>query len=230
MNLFEKYEVIPLRITEICDSYQRWSLDYFTNQEVVPVPYIDITIQLDISLACKIWNNQLSSGKGTLTAWLMWNLMQSLKEFSCFQWRYINGEWFEVQNPPLFTPIALDRGDRFVNLVIENSFKLTWDEFATNWTNLKQEVQLKGIFEVNDSNRFGFSQFIGNLPRLHFTSLSLHQANSFCQNFFYFGERRSSSDGVTIMPMAAKLHHSSSDPYVFELLLKNYLKRLQQKE
>jgi len=227
MNLFKRYEVIPLTTTELPGNYQPWALDYFTNPDLIRVPYIDITIQLDISAAAEIWQKKLSGGKGTLTAWLTWNLMQTLKEFSCFQWRYINGQWFEVQNPPLFCPIVVDRSDRFANLVIENSFKMTWQEFAETWTDLKQRIQSEGNFETSDAAVFGFSHLIGNLPHLHFTSLTLHQPASFCQHFFYFGARRCDAQGVTLMPLAAKLHHSSGDPYVFQLLLKNYLQRLQ---
>lgn len=227
MNLFERYEVIPLTLTELVGDYQPWALDYFTNPDLVPVPYIDITVQLDISTASAIWEEKLSRGKGTFTAWLTWNLMQSLKEFSYFQWRYINDQWFEVQNPPLFCPIAVDRADRFVNLVLENPFKMTWQEFAETWTDLKQRIKLESTFKTNDASVFGFSQVIGNLPHLHFTSLTLHQPASFCQHFFYFGARRCDAQGVTLMPLAAKLHHSSCDPYVFDLLLKNYLQRLQ---
>jgi chloramphenicol O-acetyltransferase type A len=227
MNLFERYEVIPLVTTELAGKYQPWALDYFTNPDLVPVPYIDITVQLDISIAAAIWNEKLSKNEGTLTAWLTWNLMQSLKEFSYFQWRYINGQWFEVQNPPLFCPISVDRADRFVNLVLENPFKMTWQEFAQTWTGLKQRIQSGTNFEKNDASVFGFSHFIGNLPHLHFTSLTLHQPASFCQHFFYFGARRCDAQGITMMPLAGKLHHSSGDPFVFELLLKNYLQRLQ---
>jgi chloramphenicol O-acetyltransferase type A len=227
MNLFERYEVIPLVKTELAGKYQPWALDYFTNPELVPVPYVDITVQLDISIAVAIWQEKLSKGEGTFTAWLTWNLIQSLKEFACFQWRYIDGQWFEVQNPPLFSPIAIDRADRFVNLVLDNPVKMTWPEFAQTWIELKQAIQSGTTFEKTDAAVFGFSHFIGNLPHLHFTSLSLHQSDSFCQHFFYFGARRCDPQGVTLMPLAAKLHHSSGDPYVFDLLLKNYLQRLQ---
>ena len=226
-NLFERYEVIPLATTELPGDYQRWALDCFTNPKLVPNPYLDITVQLDISTASAIALEELSKGKGTLTAWFIWKLIQSLKEFSCFQWRYIEGQWYEVQNPPLFSPIAVGRANRFVSLIIENAFKMSWQEFAETWIDLKEKIQSGGTFDTNDTEIFGFSQFIGNLPNLHFTSLILNQPNSFCQHFFYFGQRRSDVKSVTIMPLAAKLHHSSCDPYVFDLLLQNYLQRLE---
>ncbi|MBP0020395.1 MAG: hypothetical protein J7647_22935 [Cyanobacteria bacterium SBLK] len=226
MNFFERYEVVPLKLDEQIGDYQSWALDYFTNPTLAPVPYIDITVQLDISSAVKTWQENLSRSKGTLTAWLIWNLLQSLKEFSCFQWRYINNQWFEVQNPPLFSPIAVARADRFVNLVLEHPFKMTWQEFAGTWVDLKQRIQLEGSFKTQDTSAFGFSQFIGNLPNLNFTSLTLHQPASFCQNFFYFGARHCDPLDITLMPLAAKIHHSSCDPYMLDLLLKNYLQRL----
>ena len=226
MNLFERYEVIPLKLDERIGDYQAWALDYFTNPALVPVPYIDITVRLDISPAVTTWKKKLSTGKGTLTAWLTWNLLQSLQEFSCFQWRYINNQWFEVRNPPLFFPIAVARADRFANLVLENPFKMTWQEFAEAWVDLKQRIQLEGSFKIEDTSVFGFAQFVGNLPNLNFTSLTLHQAASFCQHFFYFGARQCDALGVTLMPLAAKLHHSSCDLYILDLLLKNYLQRL----
>ena len=227
MNLFERYEVIPLKLDEHVGEYQAWALDYFTNPDLVPVPYIDITVQIDISPAVTTWQEKLSRLKGTLTAWLTWNLLQSLKEFSCFQWRYINDQWFEVENPPLFCPIAVDRADRFVNLVLEHPFQMTWQEFAEAWIDLKQRMQQEGSFKIKDTSVFGLAQFIGNLPNLHFTSLTLHQPASFCQHYFYFGARKRDAQGSTMMPLAAKLHHSSCDPYIFDLLLENYLQRLQ---
>lgn len=227
MNPFERYEVIPLTLTEPVGNYQPWALDFFTNPELVPVPYIDITVQVDISTASTKWETMLSKGKGTLTAWLTWNLMRSLKEFPCFQWRHIDGQWFEVQNPPLFCPIAVNRADRFSNLVLENPFKMTWQEFAEAWTDLKQRIQSEGVFDTTDTSVFEFSQVVGNLPHLYFTSLSLHQPASSCQHFFYFGARRHDAQGAMQMPLAAKLHHSSCDPYIFDLLLKDYVQRLE---
>lgn len=227
MDFFERYEVVPLQLSEIAGDYQTWALDFFTNPGLVSNPYIDITVQLDISIASSIWQEKLANGKGTLTAWLMWNLLQSLKEFPCFQWRYINGQWFEVKNPPLFCPIAVNRADRFVNLILENPFKLAWANFAETWDTLKQQIQLDGTFQTSDTSAFGFSQFIGNLPNLHFTSLTLHQPAHFCQPFFYFGARRNNEPKVMVMPLAAKFHHSSCDPYIFDLLLQDYLQRLE---
>jgi len=48
-NLFEQYEVIPLATTELPGDYQRRALDFFTNPKLAPNPYVDITVQLDIS-------------------------------------------------------------------------------------------------------------------------------------------------------------------------------------
>jgi len=228
MDFFERYEVIPLQIDQLPGDYQKWALDFFINPGLVANPYIDITVQLDITSAVSIWQEKLSNGQGTLTAWLIWNLLQSLKEFPCFQWRYLDGQWFEVKNPPLFCPIAVDRADRFVNLILENAFKLSWEEFAGAWVTLKRKIQLEGTFTTSDTEPFRFCQFIGNLPHLHFTSLTLHQPASSCQPFFYFGQRRCDQSGLVIMPLAAKFHHSSCDPDVFDRLLRNYQQRLQQ--
>ncbi len=227
MDLFERYEVVPLDLTQLPGDYQTWALDFFTNPGLVANPYIDLTIQIDITKAADTWQEKLADPKGTLTAWLMWNLLQSLREFPCFHWRYIDGQWFEVRNPPLFCPIAVDSPVRFVNLILEDAFNLAWDEFAETWVALKRNIQAEGAFKSSDSAIFGFSQFIGNLPHLHFTSLTLHQPAGFCQPFFYFGARRSYPTGSMIMPFAAKFHHSSCDPYVFDRLLQNYLQRLE---
>ncbi len=151
--------------------------------------------------------------------------MQSLKELSYFQWRYIDGQWFEVKNPPLFSPIALNTSERFANLIIENSFNMDWEQFANTWIEKKEKIKRGEIFQTKDISIFPFSQFIGNLPNLYFTSLTLHHPLGSSQNFFYFGARRRDEKGNTLMPLAAKLHHSSCDPHIFELLLNNYLKR-----
>jgi chloramphenicol O-acetyltransferase len=178
MNLLERYEALPLQRRDISGSYQAWALDYFTNPELVPDPYIDITVQLDISPAVSLWQERLSAGKGSLTAWLTWNLLQSLHEFPCFQWRFIEGQWFEVQNPPLFCPVAAETNDRFVNMVMENPFRMSWQEFEACWFDLKQRLLTEGRFDAGDASVFGFSHFIGNLPNLHFSSLVMHQPAS----------------------------------------------------
>ena len=226
-SYFDQYEVIPLDTAQLEGNYQPWALNYFTNPELVPNPYLDITILLDISSTVVDWQQQIFQQGGTLTGWLVWNLLQALKTFTCFQWRYINGQWFEVKNPPLFSPIVVDKVDRFASLIIENPFKLSWPEFAFHWTESKQRLQRDGNFANNDTLVFGFSHFIGNLPHLYFTGLSLHYPTSFCQPFFYLGQRRCDGQGVTTMPLAAKLHHASADPYLFELLLQKYLQYLQ---
>lgn len=226
-DLLARYEAVPLRLPESEGSYQAWALQYFTNRELVPDPYIDITVHLDISSAALLWQERLSPAIGSLTAWLTWNLLQSLREFPCFQWRCIDGHWFEIQNPPLFCPIAVDGADRFANLILENPFRLSWQGFAISWNKLKQRIKAEGSFRESDASVFGFSVFIGNLPNLHFTSLVLHQPASFCQPFFYFGARRRNAQGSLLLPLAAKFHHASCDPHVLDRLLQNYLQRLQ---
>ena len=57
-NLFERYEVIPLATTELPGDYQRWALDFFTNPQLAPNPYVDITVQLDTQLHRRsLWKN-----------------------------------------------------------------------------------------------------------------------------------------------------------------------------
>lgn len=227
MDLFDRYDAVPLRLPETAGSYQAWAFDYFTNPKLVPDPYLDITVQLDISSAASIWRDNLSAGPGSLTAWLTWKLLQSLKPLSCFQWRCIDGHWFEVRSPPLFHPVAVEGPDRFANLIVEDPFRMSWREFAESWTHQKSRILSEGAFDSGDASMFGFSHHIGNLPTLHFTSLVLHQPASFCQPFFHFGARRPDGQGAMIMPLAAKLHHSSCDPLVLDRLLRNYLQRLQ---
>jgi chloramphenicol O-acetyltransferase type A len=73
---------------------------------------------------------------------------------------------------------------------------------------------------------FLLSCFLGNLPNLQFTGLTLHsqQSEVIGQPFFYFGKRYWQNDQLFI-PFAAKLHHACKDPFVLDLLMQDFLKR-----
>ena len=50
------------------NDYQRWALDFFTNPQLAPNPYVDITVQLDISTPSAIALEELSYASGGQTS------------------------------------------------------------------------------------------------------------------------------------------------------------------
>ena len=222
MDYFKAYQLTPIDIDILEDGFQRWALDFFRDATNMTSPYLDITIQCDITAAAKTYEIQgRNSSKTTLTSWLVWNWIQALKAFPSFQLRCIENQWYKVNNPPLFTPIATNNNDRFVNLIIENAFKMTWDVFSTTWAELKEAIFAGMKFTADHPMTFGCSQFIGNLPKMQFTQLTMHEPKSYCQAYFYFGSRYQQGDRL-FMPLAAKIHHSTSDPHLLQQLFDEF--------
>lgn len=204
------------------EGYLNWSLDFFTNVNVIQSPYLNITIQLDVTDAYKIYKQTPVEG-ATFFSFLTWHLVQTFKNNFCFNLRLFEGQWFILDNPPVLTPVAVGGKDRFCEMTLENVSQISYESFIGQY-----RQKLDGIRqgERPKLDCFAVCCMVGNLPNLQFTGFTLHwrQREIVGQPFFYFGKRYWQSDRLLI-PFVARLHHACTDPFVLDLLLQDFQKR-----
>jgi chloramphenicol O-acetyltransferase len=231
----ERYRLRPLAAEER-QGWLDWSLDFFTDRRHLQVPYLDITLALDLTSAWRrhgqhpLNRDQRGSdqqGDGSrpgasFFAWLSWSLLQTLARHPGFLLRQLDGAWWVVENPPLVVPVAVGGRQRFVELVLPDVIGSSWESFAARYA--AQLAHLRGgALQRADWTAYNLGIFFGNLPHLAFTSLTLHthggDAPGRCT--FYAGQRHWQGERL-IMPLAVKLHHATSDPWLLDQLLADW--------
>ncbi len=223
MSIPSKYQ--PRLLDEAAKKgYLNWSLDFFTNPQAVPVPYVDITIQLDVTDAYKLYQTNFMEG-ATFFGFLTWHLLQTLQNHFCFNLRRSENQWFILDNPPIVIPVAVNSKDRFREMVLENVNQISYQEFVIQYRQKLDHIR-SDQGQRTTPETFLLSCFLGNLPNLQFTGLTLHsqQTEITGQPYFYFGKRYWQNNQLFI-PLAAKLHHASQDPWVLDLLIQDFLQR-----
>jgi chloramphenicol O-acetyltransferase len=219
-EIFKKYE-LEILTEESKEGYLNWSLDFFTNPNILQVPYIDMTIQLEVTQAYKIYQANLREGS-TFFAFLLWHFARVLSEHPSFNLRLFQDQWYLIHNPPFVVPVAVGGKDRFWEMVLENVSKFSYFQFIEYYRQQLNQVRA-GFGTRVDSTTFYFSCLMGNLPNLQFTGLTLHWQTGTIQGqpMFYFGKRYKLKNKLYI-PFAAKLHHANTDPFVLDLLLQDF--------
>lgn len=195
-----------------------WSLDFFTDTSVLQMPYIDITLQLDVTDAYTNYQ-QLNLNEASFFTYLVWQLMQTIATQSSFKLRKVDEDWYFIHNPPIVIPVAVGGQQRFFEIVLDDVIKLPLSDFCQQFHSaVKQARDGKG--QRATPEQFYFSTFFGNLPNLKFTGLTLHYRHCAvdAQTLFYFGQRYTLNERLYI-PFAAKLHHATTDPFVLNELI-----------
>jgi chloramphenicol O-acetyltransferase type A len=204
-----------------------WSLGFFSGPELQN-PYLDVTLQLDITEAYARYSSlRESGGKGTFFAYLIWHLGRSLKFSPSFNLRRAGDEWYLLHNPPVFSPVAVGGSRRFSEIVIDDLYNLDYTAFIELYLE-KLSIARRPDGESGKSVEvYNYAHFIGNLPNLRFTGMTLHwrPAQMQGQSFFYFGERYRSEDRL-LMPLSVKLHHACTDFFVLDELIVDFRRRL----
>lgn len=206
--------------------YLAWSLDFFTDRTVEQNPFVDITLQLDITDAYACYKGQALPGL-TFFSFLIWHLAQAMRDELGFKLRKINGQWWVLENAPIVVPVALGGETRFCELLLQNVGHQSLAEFAGQYRE-QLDAARAGRVPRMDPNTFLVASFIGNLPQLQFTALSLHwrKADIECQPCFYCGQRYAQGERL-MMPLATKLHHACTDPFVLNALLERFRQRFE---
>jgi chloramphenicol O-acetyltransferase type A len=206
------------------EGYLNWSLDFFTDPNIVQVPCIDITIQLDVTHAYKLYQENPIEG-ATFFSFLVWHLVQTLKDHFSFNLRRIENQWFILDNPPVMIPVAVGGKDRFCEMFLENIGEISYEDFVIQYRQQLDQIR-NGKGKRAESETYLLSCFIGNLPNLQFTGLTLSWQNREIVGHprFYFGKRYWQNKQLFI-PFAAKLHHATTDPFVLDLLIQDFLQK-----
>lgn len=204
-----------------------WSLDFFGN-DGGQNPHVDLTLQLDVTAGWERYGAWKAEGvpSASFFAFLLWHLSQALADDPSFNLRKVGGQWYRVDNPPLFVPVAVGGEARFQSLVLEDVYGQNYAGFVAAYGE-RLALARSPDAPSSEPEIFTLAHFVGNLPNLRFTGLTLHWRpdQMVGQSFFYFGQRYQ-RDGRMMIPLAARLHHACTDPFVLDQLLADFSRRL----
>src|SRR5512139_2744316 len=103
----------PLAEQEL-SAYETWALRHFHDRDEVASPYLEATLQLDLTAADAAFRRSHADAPGaSLTGYLYWRLLQALELHPCFTWRRLDGSWYAFENLPLYFPVAVGGRERF---------------------------------------------------------------------------------------------------------------------
>lgn len=220
----EDWDCRPLADEEKA-GYLAWSLDFFTDSKVEQNPFIDITLQLDVTDAYACYERQALPDL-TFFSYLIWHLAHAMQGQLGFKLRNIKGKWYVLENAPIVVPVAIGGEMRFCELLLQNACHQSLAEFSLQYRNQLNAARAGSVQRMAPQT-FLTASFIGNLPQLQFTALNLHWRRSDiqCQPCFYFGQRYSLGERL-MMPLAVKLHHACTDPFVLNALIEDFRLRI----
>lgn len=204
-----------------------WSLPFFS-EPVLQNPHVDLTLQLDVSNAFAQYRHppEPVAGQVSFFAFLVWHLAQTLAQHPSFNLRCVAGQWHVLRNPPIFIPVAVGGDVRFRELVLDNVYQQDYPTFLDNYRTLLAQARApeQGLPCASDVLRH--AHFMSNLPHLRFSGLSLHWRadQAVGQSSFYFGQRYAEGER-TLIPLAVRMHHSCTDPFVLNGLIADFQRR-----
>jgi chloramphenicol O-acetyltransferase type A len=141
MIIHDKYQPRFLDC-EAKEGHLNWSLNFFTDLGTIQSPYVDITIQLDVTDAYKFYKLDMTEGE-TFFCFLIWNLIQTLKNHICFNLRFFQNQWFILDNPPVMVPVAVGGKQRFWEILRENVSQIGYQEFVTQYRHKLDEARIE---------------------------------------------------------------------------------------
>ncbi|MCL3781484.1 hypothetical protein EMN47_13925 [Prolixibacteraceae bacterium JC049] len=213
------------------NTYEKWSLNFFHQTSIVQEPYLQMTLQVDISKALEIYNTQYRSIEGaSFTAYLMWHIVQAGKLHPYFRYRKIQDEWYIFDELPLYSPVAIGGDARFADLKLEPFVNTKLEEFFPIYRATQNKLFDDGVFTPLSPVYWQNAWFVGNLPNLQFTGFQLH--SSAIKNgrpFFYFG-KRFRQDGKQMIPLLVAFDHSNIDPYVLSAFMADFQRSMEGEE
>jgi chloramphenicol O-acetyltransferase len=229
VNIPASYQPEPIDPATLA-GWLGWSLPFFS-APVLQNPHIDLTLQLDVTDAfARYQHDQRDSVAGTkpvsFFAFLVWHLAQTLAQHPSFNLRCVDGQWLRLRNPPIFIPVAVGGELRFRDLVLENVYQQDYPAFLANYRTLLALARSPEGAPPLASDAFCLAHFMGNLPNLRFSGLTLHwRADQMIgQSSFYFGQRYDEG-GRKLIPLAVRMHHSCTDPFVLNELIADFQRR-----
>ena len=226
-RLIDRYDGVLLD-QEALSSYEKFALTLFHNKDVIADPNLEVTVQLDITDAARVYKDRMQKSSGaTMTAYLSWCLIRAMKKHACFSFRRVGEQWYRFENLPLFFPVAVGGKERFGEVLLEGVCRQTWPEFCKSYRDgVDAILNMQRPYEPIPLDTWHIAHFIGNLPNIQFTHLSLHRSSIHIgRPAFYFGKRYSIGDR-TYIPIYIQFDHSNLDPYIVGLFLEDFEKIL----
>ena len=204
-------------------TYEKWSLNFFHQPNVVQEPYLQMTLQVDITRALENYAANFKHIEGaSFTAYLMWHVVQAGKKHPYFRYRKIQDEWYIFDELPLYAPIAVGGDARFADLKLEPFVNITLEDFFPIYRNTQNQLFAQKEFLPLSPIYWQNAWFIGNLPNLQFTGFQLHtSAIKNGRPFFYFGKRYLQG-GKQMIPLLIAFDHSNLDPYVLSAYMDDF--------
>lgn len=227
MSIIQKYDAIPLD-TAALSTYEKWALQFFHDKEHISNPNLEMTLQLDVTDADKLYRQKFSNTPGaSFTAYLYFGIIQTLKEYPPFSYRDVDGVWHHFKNAPLFFPIAIGGRERFYEAFIENVCQMNWTEFTAAYRKHVDESRSKQpAFEPIPFEAWDVAVMIGNLPNLQFTSLHLSQKrHNIGKPVFYLGQRYEVGTRK-MLPFYVQFDHANLDPQILASFVASLMKNL----
>ncbi len=227
-EIIEKFQGYKLSRSDLTP-YESWAMNFFHDKFQVSSPFLNVTMQLDITKARQNYlDNYKPLTDASFTAFITWNLLNSLEKQDCFSYRRLNDEWFRFENLPIYIPVLVGNEFRFQELFLEDVMRVDWETFAYKYTDGINRVRNNlDKFKVISPIIFNLATHVGNLSYLNFTGFTLHGVHATGRNLFYFGQR-TESDGKWNQPLNVTIDHSTADPYVLNLLIQDYMHGLVQ--
>lgn len=213
-EILERYHAVPVDLDRY-RGYARWALDFFHQREHVANPYWHINLQLDVTRGYELYSSQKESiPELTFTAFLIFHLSKAACGQELLRYRLINDRWYCLDSIPLLTPVRTGDSERLSEIVIEDVQNLDLKSFARRYRLAIDKVHSDKARQMTEPWLFALSMFVGNLPDLQFTGLTLHQARvGSGMPFFYFGKRYREKQTLKV-PFMSSLHHGNADPVV----------------
>ncbi|OHX64715.1 CatA-like O-acetyltransferase [Flammeovirga pacifica] len=230
-ELLNKYDGKKLDIQSL-SSYEQWSVDFFHQKEIVREPNLQMTLQLDITEGYSYYQDNLKGKEGaSFTAYLMWCLVQTMKDHPHFRYRKVENEWYIFDNLPTFSPIAVGGDKRFSEILVSDPARSTVEEYFINYKKeIDKAFSKDGNFEPLPPTVWATAHFIGNLPNLQFTGFQLHQsALDSARPYFYFGKRYQRHTQMFV-PLSITFDHSNLDPFVLSSFMEDFDKMMMNKK
>lgn len=214
----KNYKIEPVD-TSTMGEYLSWSTQFFHNKESCAYPLLSLTFPLDITALRRQYEDDYLEG-ASFTSYLMWKICKTIQTFPDLLLRNINGKWYKLADPAVYSPIGIGGAKRFRTVFIKSPGLLSWADFHNEYQKQMQKAQSgEGKLTVTEED-FHISTMVGNLPNFKFSSFQFHQfPQSTGRQLFYLGQRYEER-GRMFIPMSATIDHGNADPYILDKFVK----------
>lgn len=221
-TLLERYEGKPLAENRP-DRFQKNGMAIYTNFGSFFQTDIGLTLSIDVTGAFAAYEKIKSETPGaSFTLFLYWTWYQALQKVPGFNFRYINGQWYEFNNLPLYTTAIIDPDHHIVdNIVIDSPSKLTFATFCEQYRAKIAESKASGEVHMYPYSVYAVATHISrvNLPFTQVTIPTPRKGLEIERPMTVFGALARGNDGRLYIPLHAKLPHASLHPALFQQAL-----------